>query len=139
MQAVKIIILATIVTCLYGILHDQVTIRVCPAYFTIGHPTVFGLESFTLIALAWGIIATWWCGAILGVVLALVARVGKWPKLSVGYFIKPLGIITLIMVTIATASGFAGYYFASQGYVWLAEPLASGVPENQYVYFLADL
>ena len=41
----------------YGILHDQVTARVCVEYFTIGHPPVFSTDSPTLLALGWGTIA----------------------------------------------------------------------------------
>jgi len=29
----------------YGILHDQITARICVEYFTIGHPIVFGTET----------------------------------------------------------------------------------------------
>ncbi|MFI5379272.1 MAG: hypothetical protein ACHRHE_08245 [Tepidisphaerales bacterium] len=39
-------VLATILLCIlaavcYGIVHDQVTARICVEYFTIGHPPVF--------------------------------------------------------------------------------------------------
>jgi hypothetical protein len=31
----------------YGIVHDQVTARVCVEYFTVGHPPVFQTNSDT--------------------------------------------------------------------------------------------
>lgn len=35
----------------YGIVHDQITIRISAEYFTIAHPRVFATESVTLLAL----------------------------------------------------------------------------------------
>ena len=66
MESLKIIALCIFSAVLYGILHDQVTARVCVEYFTIGHPPVFATESPTLLAIGWGIIATWWGRAVLG-------------------------------------------------------------------------
>jgi hypothetical protein len=58
----------------YGILHDQVTARVCLEYFIIGHPPLIASESPTLLAIAWGIVATWWFALPLGFALAAAAR-----------------------------------------------------------------
>ena len=54
--------LAIILTCIlaaicYGIVHDQITARVCVEYFTIGHPPVFSTNDPTLLGIGWGIIA----------------------------------------------------------------------------------
>ena len=49
MEAVKIGILCIAVAVVYGILHDQVTARVCVEYFTIGHPPMFPTNSPTLL------------------------------------------------------------------------------------------
>ncbi|MEX0794660.1 MAG: hypothetical protein WD045_16100 [Pirellulaceae bacterium] len=76
MQFLLIIALSIASAVIYGILHDQITARVCVEYFTIGHPPVFNTEAPTLLGLGWGIIATWWVGLILGVGLAMVARIG---------------------------------------------------------------
>jgi hypothetical protein len=46
----------------YGILHDQITVRICPEYFTIGHPPVFQTGSLTML-LAVGASSTWWVSA----------------------------------------------------------------------------
>ena len=51
---------------LYGIIHDQVTARVCVEYFTIGHPPIFGTDNPTLLRIGWGIVATWWVGLLFG-------------------------------------------------------------------------
>ena len=42
MQAVLIFLLSIAAAVTYGIVHDQVTARVCVEYFTIGHPSILG-------------------------------------------------------------------------------------------------
>jgi hypothetical protein len=58
-ESLKIILLCIVAAIVYGILHDQVTARVCVEYFTIGHPPIFHTDDPTLLALGWGVIATW--------------------------------------------------------------------------------
>jgi hypothetical protein len=66
----------------YGITHDMVTAHLWLPYFTVHHVRLVESESPIVMALLWGVIATWWMGLILGVVVALAARVGRWPKLG---------------------------------------------------------
>jgi hypothetical protein len=80
MQSLAIIGLSIAAAIVYGILHDQVTARVCVEYFTIGHPPVFPTADPTLLGLGWGALATWWVGLLLGVLLAVVSRGGSRPK-----------------------------------------------------------
>jgi hypothetical protein len=68
---VSIILLCIVAAVIYGVVHDQITARICVEYFTIGHPPVFGTDDPTLLGLGWGVIATWWVGLILGFPLAL--------------------------------------------------------------------
>ena len=97
MQAVAIVVLCIASAVVYGILHDQVTARVCVEYFTIGHPPVFATESPTLLGIGWGIIATWWVGLLLGIPLALAARVGRRPKRGVRSLARPVATLLLAM------------------------------------------
>ena len=62
MQFVGIVLFSIAAAVFYGIAHDQVTVRVCLEYFTIGHPPVFKTTSPALLALGWGVLATWWVG-----------------------------------------------------------------------------
>lgn len=73
MQAIRIILLCICSAIFYGIVHDQITARICVEYFTIGHPPVFNTDSPTLLGFGWGVIATWWVGLILGLPLSLAA------------------------------------------------------------------
>src|SRR5690349_19708677 len=81
-EAAQIVLLPTVAVMAYGIVMDQITIRVCPEYFTIAHPHILNTDSLTLLALVWGVIATWWAGAIAGVAFAIAARTGKLPKVT---------------------------------------------------------
>jgi hypothetical protein len=134
-----IVLLCVASAIVYGIVHDQVTARVCVEYFTIGHPPVFLTESPTLLALGWGTIATWWCGLILGLPLALIARSGPRPKLTVRDLVKPVAVLLACMGLLASIAGAGGYLAARASWVWLVAPLASLVPEEKHVLFLADL
>jgi hypothetical protein len=76
-ENLKIILLCVAAAIAYGVAHDQITARVCLEYFTVFHPPVFATQSPTALAFGWGVIATWWVGLFLGLLLALAARAGS--------------------------------------------------------------
>ncbi len=92
----------------YGVVHDQVTVRVCPEYFTVFHPDIGFSHNLTLLAAGWGVIATWWMGAILGLPLAIVARVGSLPPFFPKHLVKPLGILLAVMAVSALCAAIYG-------------------------------
>lgn len=139
MQAVRIVLLCIGAAIGYGLLHDQITIRVCPEYFTIGHDPIFPDAPLTVIALLWGVIATWWMGLFLGIALAVAARLGRAPKRTAGDLRRPIGRLLLTMAGAALLAGVAGYASAQYGWVWLVEPYASEIPAARHVGFLADM
>jgi len=124
---------------LYGILHDQVTARVCVEYFTVGHPPIFGTDDPTLLGIGWGIIATWWMGLLLGVPLALAARLGHKPQRSVRSLVRPVLILLAVMGQCALVCGLVGWLAARNGIVRLIGPIADALPLDRHVPFLADL
>jgi hypothetical protein len=123
----------------YGIAHDQITARVCVEYFTVGHPPVFGTDDPTLLGLGWGVIATWWVGFLLGVPLAIAARVGPRPKRTAVSLLRPVGILLAVMAGSALVAGVLGWILASTGAVFLVGPIARELPPDRHVPFLADL
>jgi len=134
------IVWLSVLTCVvYGIVHDQVTARICVEYFTIGHPPLFDTDDPTLLGLGWGIMATWWVGVVLGVPLACAARFGRWPKRAVQTLIRPLLILAGCSACVAVVAGFAGYIAASNHWVELLPSLAGRVPAEKRVPFLVDL
>src|SRR5690349_15487334 len=110
MQFLAIVALCVLATVLYGILHDQITARICVEYFTIGHPPIFTFDTDdpTLLGLGWGVIATWWVGVLLGVPLACAARLGRAPKRSALSVLRPLLLLMIVSALCATIAGVFG-------------------------------
>jgi hypothetical protein len=138
-NVLSIILLSIAAAVTYGILHDQITARICVEYFTIGHPPVFATDDPTLLGLGWGILATWWVGLILGILLALAARMGPRPKLAARQLVRPLAIMLLIVGAFATLAGLVGHAAAVRGWVVLLEPMASILPRERHVPFITNL
>lgn len=133
------IVLMCIFTCVaYGIVHDQITARICVEYFTIGHPPIFGTDDPTLLGLGWGVIATWWVGVILGVPLACAARLGPWPKCEPLTLVRPLLVLAGCCFGLAIVAGTIGGVAAANGWVVLIGWLADAVPKEKHTAFLID-
>ncbi len=116
-RPLQIIALSILAAILYGILHDQVTARVCIEYFTIGHPPVLpeALQTSMNLAVVWGILATWWMGLILGIPLALAADAGSRPRLGPRDLLRPIAMLLLSMALLSLIAGLVGYGLASTG------------------------
>ncbi|GAA5496365.1 hypothetical protein Rhal01_02548 [Rubritalea halochordaticola] len=136
MQALGIILLSVLSAVLYGIVHDQVTARICIEYFTIGHAPLIQSDSPTVLGLFWGVVATWWVGLPLGTGLAIAARVGKRPKLTCTQLIRPLAILLACMYVVAGTAGLTGYLTAREDMIHLLDPMASRIPADKHVAFL---
>lgn len=139
MKWIEIVLMSIVAAVLYGIVHDQITVRICVEYFTIGHPPIFNTEDPTLLALGWGVIATWWVGVLLGIPLAWVCRFGRWPKREPRTLIRPLATLMICSFALALVAGSLGWIAASNGWVRLVGPLAHLVPADRHVPFLIDL
>jgi hypothetical protein len=141
MQSLAIIVVSVFTAVTYGVIHDQITARVCVEYFTIGHPPLFTFETHdpTLLAFGWGVVATWWVGLLLGIPLAIAARVGKREPISVRQLYRPLVILMAAAAGSALLCGVLGHQLARRDIVVLLEPLASRVPMGKHDVFLADL
>lgn len=124
---------------LYGILHDQITVRICPEYFTIGHPPIIKTKSLTLLAAGWGVIATWWMGIILAFPMIVAARAGRLPKRDVRSLLRPVGQLLAVMAAGALICGIAGYLLGRDGTFVLDGPTAGLIPTEMHPRFLADL
>lgn len=141
MHVIAIVVFCVLAATCYGVVHDQITARICVEYFTIGHPPifVFETESPTLLGFAWGIVATWWVGLILGCGLAFAARAGRRAKITTGQLIWPISRLMMVAALCAFVSGVIGYALAMRDIVVLFEPWASSVPAARHDVFLADL
>lgn len=139
MQSLGIVLMCVVSAVAYGIAHDQVTARVCIEYFTVGHPPVFGTDDPTILAIGWGIIATWWVGLLLGVPLAVVSRAGSRPKRSVHSLVRPVACLLFVMAICAFVAGITGWLLARSGAVFLVGTIDRELPADRHLPFLADL
>jgi len=135
--ALRIIGLCILAAVLYGVAHTQETARVCVEYFTIGHPKILATESPTILWLAWGVIATWWVGLVLGAPLAFASIRGRWPRRTGRSLVQPIAILLMCMAGTSVVSGLVGYALSSNGLVVLVEPLSSRVPGERHLAFIA--
>ena len=77
----KLLLGTTLIACLLGICVDMVTAHVAVEYFSVHHPHVIDSQAPWALALAWGVGASWWFGAIGGaVLLAVRSRVANPPS-----------------------------------------------------------
>ncbi|RYD20624.1 MAG: hypothetical protein EOP88_14370 [Verrucomicrobiaceae bacterium] len=139
MHILRIVAVALLATVLYGILLDQVTARICVEYFTIGHVRLIDSESPAVLALFWGVVATWWAGLPFGIGLAFASRLGRRPKLVWQQLLKPIGILMGCMFLFAFLAGLTGFFLAKSETVRLVGEIAYRVPSEKHVPFITDL
>lgn len=138
MESVKIVFLSILAGILYGILHDQITARICIEYFTVFHPRLIASDSPTLLGLLWGVIATWWAGAILGIPLALAARAGSRRKLAAKDLLPYIARLLLLMAISAAACGTVGFALTSKGSLSPPYWVRIQIPPSRFSVFMAD-
>jgi len=135
----RIVGLAVLASIVYGILHDQITARICVEYFTIGHARIIPSRDPTILGLVWGVVATWHVGTVLGVGLAYAARRDPENRRTARQLIRPVFVLMLCSAVFATAMGLLGYLLASNGSIWLVGGIAERVPPEKHIGFLTDL
>lgn len=134
----RIIALCIAAAILFGLVHDQATARISIEYFTIGHPRLFASDSPTLHALAWGVIATWWVGLILGVLLAIASRAGGRPPLTWRDLARDVAVLLAVMLVLAAIVGVGAHLvitrLARQPF-YLAGPMFDRFPRERHGLF----
>lgn len=139
MEFLRIVLFCVASAIVYGIVHDQITARICVEYFTIGHPPIYNITDPTLLGLIWGVLATWWAGAFLGFCIASAARLGSWPKRSFRSVIRPVAILLCVMGIGAVAAGIVGNALAKSGAFTMPSHWADSVPQAKHIPFITDL
>ncbi len=139
MKAAAIVALCVLAAVAYGIVHDQVTARVCIEYFTVFHPLIVRSDSPTIQGLVWGVVATWWVGLPLGVGLAFAALGGKRPPCSMRSLLRPIATLLAVMAVGAFVLGCVGYLLGTNGMLQPPRRVAANLHEDRHARFLADL
>ncbi len=137
MKSAQVIFLSILAACGYGIVHDQITVRVCPEYFTVAHPPLFHTTSLTLLALCWGVAATVGIGAALGVLLARVSQSGEAAPYPVGRIGRSILGLLAVMGGSAFLAAILGYGLSQRGVLSLPVALTARIPAPLHDRFMA--
>jgi hypothetical protein len=134
---IRIAAFTTVAAIVYGVLHDLVTAHLCVEYFAVAHPPVFPTRSPILLALGWGIIATWWVGLALGIGLAMAARIGSRPRIGLGELRRPIIAVMLFSAAAAVIFGALGAAVAATNMLAVPADWARQIPPDRHVAFIA--
>jgi Na+(H+)/acetate symporter ActP len=137
MRNAKIIVMAVCAVAVYGVVHDQCTVRLCPEYFTIAHPPLFPVSSPTLLGVCWGLASTFWVGLGLGFLLALVSQspgTDPVPLARLGRWMLELIVVTAIAAMLAAVVGFE---LSRHGRVSIQNDLYDLIPVGHRHRFMA--
>jgi hypothetical protein len=137
MTFVKIVLSTLFAAISYGIIHDMITAHFCVEYFTIGHPKIIESESPVLLALLWGMIATWWVALPMGILIAGFSQFGKNPYLEFQDIMSLILKLLLIMFGIALIAGIVGYVLTDLEMIYLTPSFAELMDSSKHSKFLA--
>ena len=138
-EGLKIVLLSVLAAITYGVLHDQITARICVEYFTIGHVRMWPTDNPTMHGLIWGVIATWWVGAFLGLLLAVAGRFGPGRKRTWRELVRPLRNVLIATAVLATLVGIATALLAFANDFQFGRRWGSSIPREKHAAFLTCL
>jgi len=140
-ERAKIVGFCTAAACFYGVVHDQITARICLEYFTFLHPPILESNSPTLIGLIWGILGTIGVGLVLGCVLAwvlcpaacnVVDVAAMWPRLRRG-----IAWLLVVMALCSLCAGLAGHWLVQSQILALPSQWAEEISMERHARLMA--
>lgn len=139
-RVVGVTVLASIAAAVvYGLIHDQITIRICPEYFTVWHPHLIDYPNLTVLALFWGVVATWWMGAILGFILGFAAVLGPKPPPAFPAIVRSLVFVLLFTAGCAIVVGVGTAVSGFIAPAWISGLAISSMGQEELRRFTIDL
>lgn len=136
-ESAKIVLLCVSAAIVYGVVHDQVTARMCLEYFTVAHPDVAGHEP-TRIGIYWGVVATWWVGLPLGIALAIASRTGARPPATAKDALPRIARLLAALFALAMSAGVIAYVAASLDVLTVGGQFRESIPAAHHAAFLFD-
>lgn len=97
---------------MFGIAHDLVTAHIAVEYFTEHHVEVVESKSPVVMALIWGVRATFVVGMLGAVILLGANGLGSWPQLEFGRLRRALMRLMLVLYVLAMGVLFSFLQFA---------------------------
>jgi hypothetical protein len=131
-----IILVATAVASIYGVGHDQVTYSISPEYYTKFKFIQFNLadalaaqhmtQPRSAVVMV-GILATWWMGLYIGILIGVVAFVFKDADTMFRCALQALALVLIVTILAGVAGGLYGHYILAKRGVewWLPEQLVN--------------
>jgi hypothetical protein len=112
-----IVLMSVVAGIVFGVLHDQLTARLCLEYFTIGHATPESVirQGATVIATYWGLRAGGSAGLILGLGIALVCVAGARPAVTWRRLLVPMLLLLILCGLSSAVGGGMAYWATGQG------------------------
>jgi len=126
---IVIVFLAIIVSALYGAIHNQISFSVAPEYFTKFKFRTFYLTDLNVPprigASIVGVLASWWMGIPLGILLGAIGFIHKTPKQMFRVTLWSMAV----MMVFTLLFGLGGLYY---GYLETAK-IDPATYENWYI------
>ena len=121
----------------YAMLQDQISVRMCPEYFTIGHPPIKGITNPTLLGIVWGFLGGFPGGIVLGIALAMSMYLGKASSFPIQNLKWPLRILLAGTAFGTGISGLSSWYNAQVVNISIGAPWNGLIPlERQQRFFI---
>lgn len=123
-----IILVATVIAAIYGIGLDQATYSISPEYYTKFLFVQFDLadpvaaqhmtQPRSAVVMV-GVLATWWTGMIIGVVLGFITLIFKDADTMFRSALQALALVFLVVILTSVIGGSYGHYvLAKRGVDW---------------------
>jgi hypothetical protein len=116
----------------YAMLQDQISARLSPAYFTVGHDPIPGLSDPTLLGLAWGFLVGFPGGILLGLAIACCATLGAAVPASPATVQRAILLAVLGLAFGTICAGGSAAYNAAVVDMALGEPWARLIPAGEH-------
>jgi hypothetical protein len=133
----KIMLLCVVAATAYGVLHDQIAVRLSAEYYTVAHPPVFPVTSPALMALCWCVVVMSGIGSVYGVFIAHVSHSGPAPAVPFERLCAPVARLLAVMALAALATGLCGYLLSLRGVVAVSDVFADGIAPQRRPRFIA--
>ena len=110
MKFLMIVLYVVCLTVCYAVVHDQITIRIAPEYFTVQHLQILPEASLTVLAAAWGVLAGIPAGLAMAFPIASAARNGwRRPPLKLMEIASSIAVLFAVMASVALCAGVVGW------------------------------
>ena len=116
----------------YGMAQDQVSVRLCPEYFTVLHQPIPGLTDPTLLGLAWGFLGAAGGGVAMGYAAGVAATAGRRPRLAVRELVVPMLFLLAAVAVVTAVCGVSAYRHAEFFSIRLDPALDEKVPPERH-------